>query len=219
MDIIKNHILQLYESIEEADHSYRVRFYETNAQLILSLDQAQQAYFTFHYLCSLFELGKYELVLSEIDTLIEYVFLNNIEYRSSGTFEELLFKKASSLHNTMRYQESIDISLQLIGMQPQKRLYQQLAENSYLSFFNLQSSGIRLVTIILIFGSSIVSAIFWLLNASYLNHSLLYTFLIVISPCLLALLILGGSYGINYLRSFLIVQKLVALKKSHKGLS
>jgi len=218
VDITSDHILQLYEEIEEADHSYRVRFYESNSTLIFSLDPTQQHYFTFHYICSLFELGKYEHVLAEIDGLIEFVFLNNINFRPVGTFEELLFKKASSLHNTLQFQESIAISEQLIGMHPHDDLYRKLAESSYWSMYNWKSSLIRLIAILLIFGSSIVSAIFWLLNASYMGHSLIYTFMIIVSPCLLALMILGGSYAINYGRSYWQVRELVQRKRKARAL-
>lgn len=219
MDLTSDHIIQLYEEIEEADHSYRVRFYESNTALIFSLDESRQNYFAFYYVSSLFELGKYEHVLAEIDQLIEYVFLHNINYGPLGTFEELLFKKASALHNTLQFQNSISISEQLIGMHPHDRLYRKLTESSYRSWYNWKSSGVRLIAILLIFGSSIISAIFWLVNASYIGHSLLYTFMVVISPCLLALLILGGSYGLNYLRSYWHVRELVLKKREAKRLT
>jgi hypothetical protein len=217
VDITIDHIVQLYDEIEETDHRYRIRFYESNTSLIFSLDTSQQSYFTFYYICSLFELGKYEHVLAQIDELIEFVFLNNTNYRPVGTFEELLFKKASSLHNTLQFKESIAISVQLIGMHPHETLYQKLTESSYRSWHNWKSSGIRLLAIILIFGSSILSAIFWLLNASYIGHSLVYTFLVVVSPFLLALMILGGSYVLNYARSYWLVRELVLRKRKEKG--
>ena len=216
MDLTSDHIIQLYEEIEEADHSYRVRFYESNTALIFSLDVSRQNYFAFYYISSLFELGKYEHVLAEIDQLIEYVFVQNINYGPLGTFEELLFKKASSLHNTLQLKESITISEQLIAMYPHDTLYRKLTESSYRSWYNWKSSGIRLIAILLIFGSSIISAIFWLMNASYIGHSLLFTFMVVISPCLLALLILGCSYLVNYARSFWHVRELVLRKREEK---
>lgn len=214
MDITREHLLQLYDEIEEADHSYRVRFYESNTALIFSLDEVQQHYFHFYYICSLFELGKYEHVLTEIDQLIEFVFIRDVHFRPVGTFEELLFKKASSLHNTLQFDKSLAVSEQLIRMHPDEVLYQSLAGRSYRAQFNRNSSGVRLTSLVLIFGSAIISAIVWLLNARYVGKSVYITFLVVISPCILALGLLGLSQLYSYLRSQWKIHELIQDKKS-----
>jgi len=213
MDITREHITRIFDDIEQNDHLQRVRFYESHTAMIFSLDDREQFYFSWQYMNSLYELGKHELILAEIDPIIEYVFLNDINYQPTGTFEELLFKKASCYYNILDYDKCIAISEQLIGIDPENKLYQALAMKAHRSAFNLKSSGVRLTAILLIFSSSIVSATTWLMSAKMENMSLLSTFLIVASPCVLALLILGGAHAFSYLRSIRQIQQLVQSKK------
>ncbi len=220
MHITAEHIIKLYNQIEASDHYNRVLFYENHSSLIFSLCDAEQYYFSYHYIVSLFEMGKYEHVLAQIDPLIEYVFLNNVQYNVLDTFEDLLFKKASALHNTYHYSESLTLSKQLIGIRPTEEIFQNLAHKSLRSLYNWKSPGVRFLTLLLIFGSAIISALVWLVHTQYPEKSLWITFLVVISPCMLAIVLLGMVYLFYHIKSKYIVRQWVkekSLKKSHAG--
>ena len=216
MALTREHVIQLFDDIEENDHLYRVRFYETNSALIFSLDEAQQHYFNFYYISSLFELGKYDHVLAEIDPLIEYVFLQNVSIGYGDTYEALLMKKASALHNTFRYKESLDLAEQLIGINPYQPLYQSLARRARRANFHWNTSWLRLATIIAILTTAAGSAIFWFTQFNSSGHSMFTSFLIVICPCLVSIFLLGSSYLFAQLRSSHQVSNLVAAKKKEK---
>ncbi|MEL6123810.1 MAG: hypothetical protein AAFR14_08810 [Bacteroidota bacterium] len=214
MDVTRKHILQTFDDIEPTDHVNRVRFYEKHTSIIFTLDEYEQYYFSWQYINSLFELGKNESVLAEVDPVIEYVFMNEANFGGISTFEDLLFKKASSHFHILEYPEAIAITEQLVGIDPDNALYQLLAMRAHRALFNWRSTAVRLTALMLIFSSSIVSAIFWLMTSSGQQSSLWLTFLVVVSPCLLALGILGGAYGWSYLRSIRLVKQLVQKKKA-----
>jgi len=216
MALTRDHILRLFDDIEENDHLYRVRFYESNSSLIFSLDESQQQYFNFHYVNSLFELGKYDHVLAEIDPLIEYVFMHNISFGYGDSFEALLLKKAASFHNTFQYTQSLEVSLQLIGMNPHQPIYQSLAKRSYRAMFHWNTSSLRLMIIIVVLVTAGACAIFGLTNGQLPGKTFLTSFLILISPCLLALGSLGLSYLYGLIRSDYLVTNLIKAKKQEK---
>ncbi len=213
----KEPILQIFDQIERNDHVERILFYEENTELIFTLEERKQHYFTFHYIRSLFELGKYEHVISEIDPIIEYVFLYNVNFLPTRTFEDLLLKKAYSLYQLVKYDEAIVLGEQLVGIHPEDLRFQEFLEKSYRSQLNFKSTGIRLTALILIFFSAIVSAILWLIYARGEDTSLIQSFFVIISPCMLALSILGGAHFYNYLKSIRMTAELVAQKIRKRG--
>ncbi len=215
MDITREHITQIFDQFEANDHLNRIRFYESHTTMIFSLDEKEQYYFSWQYINSLFELGKHESVLAEIDNVIEYVFIYDVDYIPVSTFEDLLFKKASCYFNILEFDQCIEISEQLIGIDPDNKLYQALAMKAHRSSYNLKSATVRLTAILLIFSSAIVSATIWLLSTRGHSQSLLLTFLVVASPCVLALLLIAGAYGISYLRSIRLIRLLVQSKKTY----
>lgn len=216
MALTREHIIQLFDDIEVNDHLYRVRFYETNSTLIFSLDEGEQQYFHFHYIQSLFELGKYDHVLAEIDPLIEYVFTQDISFGYGDSYEALILKKAAALHNTFQYARSLELSEQLIGINPYQPLYQSLARRSRRAMFHWNTSWLRLTTIIVILTTAAASAIFWLTQDQHESQSILATFGMVISPCIFSALVLSLSYLYAQMRSSYHVTQLVTRKKKEK---
>jgi len=212
----KEPILILFDQIGKEDHIERIMFYEENTEFIFALDESKQYYFTYHYIQSLYASEKYDNVLSEIDTVIEYVFLNNINYIVGRTYEGLLFLKAASLYEMLRYEEAINIGEQLVGMHPYDQRYRKFMERAYRAYYNFNSSGIRLTALILIFCSAIVSAIIWFINSNGEERTLTQSFLVVISPCILALSLLGGAHLFNYLKSIRSTDHLIETKKLKK---
>ncbi len=212
----KEPILILFEQIEKEDHAERILFYEENTEFIFALDEPKQYYFTYHYIQSLFAVEKFDNVLSEIDAVIEYVFLHNVNYITGRTYEGLLFMKATSYYEMLRYEEAKHIGEQLVGMHPHDKRYRKFMERSYRAYYNFTSSAIRLTALILIFCSAIVSAIIWFINNRGVEQSLAQSFFVVISPCFLALALLGGAHLFNYFRSIRSTDQLVETKRQKK---
>ena len=79
------------------------------------------------HLLALFELGKYEKFLYEVDPMIEYVVDQNI-YRHNGedAFYLLLFKKAASHYNLEEWDSAKFILLQLKRIRPEDKISQML---------------------------------------------------------------------------------------------
>ncbi len=213
----KEPILILFDEIDRDDHGERIIFYEENTEVIFALDDDKLYYFNYHYLKSLFATEKYASVLTEIDDVIEYVFLNNINYIPNRTYEGLLYMKASASFEMYRYEEAINIGEQLVGMHPENLLYRKFIERAYRSYYNFTSSGIRLTALVLIFCSAIVSAIIWFINNNVQEGNLTQAFFVIMAPCLLALGLLGGAHFYNYLKSLHHTDLLVAKKKQKKS--
>lgn len=127
-----------------------------------------------------------------------------------------MFLKATSYYEMLRYEEAKHIGEQLVGMHPHDKRYRKFMERSYRAYYNFTSSVIRLTALILIFCSAIVSAIVWFINNKGAEQSLAQSFVVVISPCFLALALLGGAHFFNYLRSIRSTDRLIEMKRKKK---
>ncbi len=182
-------IITHYEQIAENDHLHRVNYYEENSALIFLLTTEKQSLFKFFYIQSLFSLGRYEKVLAEIDPLIEYVFLEEKNF-SANTFEELIFIKAASSYDLHHYDQAINISKQLVSMNPENTLYQQLLLKCYRRDWKDRYSTIQLIAIVVVLGAMVITALTLLKGE---KTSLLYT--LVLSMNLGVLVMLSVAYG------------------------
>lgn len=192
---IQESIVSSFERLD--DHHERVLFYEKHSHEIFNLASEQQYYFTFHYVNALFELGRYTSILSEIDAVIEYTFINNIEYLKEGTYTHLLFVKAKSNAELMRYDEAIRICEQLIGIDLSKAEYHTFLEEIHYADLNYQATSLKFTVLVLIFTTSIFSTIYWFINYQGQATSNVNALMITISPCILAVGVLFGAHVLN----------------------
>lgn len=196
----KEPIIELFERIDDTDHHERLLFYEQHSNTIYALDQIKQLFFTYHYVCSLHALGRHDALLTVIDEVIEYTFINNVNFEPINTYESLLYKKAKALFATLKYDEAKSLGEQLIGIRPQEEKYVKLLQRINLAQLNYNSTGIRLTALILIFGSIIVTMLLSLTNQPFLKKGMV-SVIIIISPCLLSISILGIAQGRNFFLS------------------
>jgi tetratricopeptide (TPR) repeat protein len=109
-----------------SNHS-RVKYYEEKIKNNLFLDYSERTELEIEYIFALFEIGKYQKIIDNIDPIIEYVVIENFEkVNNIDAFEALLFKKAASLFNLTCYDEAIQITRQLININPKNHLYKHL---------------------------------------------------------------------------------------------
>lgn len=155
-------IFEKYREIEPNDYLQKIKFYEERSHQIFSLVDDQQYFLKFEFVKALFDLGRYEKVLIEIDDLIEYIFLNNVSYAHGDSFTELIFIKAAATYHTHDYDKSIDLSQQLIGIKPANKLYRELLKNGYHQKLKQKFTDLRLVAILIIIVSSIIGGVYYL---------------------------------------------------------
>lgn len=210
-------VKQILDNIDRDDHEERIIYLEEHAAELLALDEYDRCYCTYQYVHSLHAVQRYEDLLRYIDEVIEFVFIHDIDFIPTRTYERLLCIKTEALYETLQYEESVDISKQLLGMHPEDKRYRKLLEKSYRSLYNMKSGYVRLAAMILIFSSSIVSAIFWLSTRSQVQASPSYIFLIIITPCFLAMTLMALSHFYYYLKSIQQTDKLIRTKRTKRA--
>ena len=206
-------ILQIFVEIDENDHFEKVLFIERNQNDIVKLEEDQQAYLKFHYYHSLHEIGKYQKVVESIDFLIEYVFLNNKRYEGESAFEPLLFIKAKSLRGLLRYDESIGVLEQLIGIQPFNTTYTTYLQRVYLDRLNFNAESVKMTAVVLIFVSALICGSYWLIKSDSIQQSNIPLFLAFLCPAILALVLLTGNFVFNRFKSKKRIRDIVKRKK------
>ena len=109
-----------FKEIEPQEHLQLVRYYETHENQIKQLDFSEFFEVLITYTEALFEVGAYQNHTSMVDVAIEISIENNIKiFNKKDIYYELLFKKAASCFNLMRYNEAEHILRELIKINPQ----------------------------------------------------------------------------------------------------
>lgn len=117
MERYSNQIYVKYFRMGQTAYRDKVRFYEDNPEAISSLYFDDKLEIDIDYFLCLFEVGRYERYLSNIDPLIELIIKENIyEFRNEDIFRELLFRKAACLYQLNQYEKSKTILKQLVKM-------------------------------------------------------------------------------------------------------
>lgn len=160
----QNHIFKLYSQIEPNDYLQKIKFYEEKTSQIFELEIEQQYFLKYEFVKALFDLGRYEKVLAEIDDLIEYIFLEKVSFSAGDNFEELVFLKSASLFDLGRVNDGLVIAEQLVSMKPSNSLYQQLMLKCYHHQLKEKFTGLRLVAILAILISATISGVILLKN-------------------------------------------------------
>ena len=215
----KNSLLEIFEGIDKNDHHQRVMYFEENADLILSLEVGQRYFLNYQYLISLFEIGNYQVLLDQVDPIIEYVFLDNVTFSESSTYEHLLFLKAKSLFQLMRYEGAIDIVSQLVGISPSSQDYAAFHTRALRAKLNFKSSGVKLVAAILILFSAIGSGYYWMQSSQGQESSRGWMMALIWGPCALAIAILALSFLLNHKKSEARTKALIIRARSKPRLT
>jgi len=213
---IKEPIKQLMDLIDRDDHHERIIFYEQKSAQIKILDDIDRYYCDYQYINSLYTVGRYDDLLAVIDPVIEFVFIHDVDFIPSRTYEQLLYIKTEALHETLRYDQALDIGKQLLGMHPSDSRYKKLVEKTYLSHLNFQASRIKIGVLALIFLASVFGAFYWMFGTSAEEQKMTSTFTIVLIPCILAVVILGCTHLVNYLISIRKTEQLISSKKRYR---
>ncbi len=212
----QNNIFKLYSQIEPNDYLRKIKFYEEKTNQIFQLEIEQQYFLKYEFVKALFDLGRYEKVLGEIDDLIEYVFLNKTNFSAGDNFEELVFIKGAAHYDLQKIDAALNIAQQLVSMKPHNSLYQQLLLKCYHSQLKEKFTNMRLSAILAILTSATISGIVLLKNglaqSPYINFSIGINILVLIA--------LVTTYFVFSILAHLKLKqyvKSVIYKKDYKG--
>ena len=112
-----------FKEIESHEYLSLVRYYEAYENEIKQLGFTEFFELLVTYTEALFEVGAYRNHCSMVDIAIEISIVNNIKfYNKKDIYYELLFKKAASCYNLLKYNEAEHILRELIKIDPQNDL-------------------------------------------------------------------------------------------------
>ena len=117
---------ELYLQFYTLGHRERLSFFETYIRSNPFIAPKEKNEMAIDHLLALFEIGKYEKFLYEVDAMIEFVVEENIyQHNGEDAFRLLLFKKAAAHYNMEEMEASKSILFQLKKMDGSNNLYGQ----------------------------------------------------------------------------------------------
>lgn len=111
-----------FQYFNKGNSSYmdKVRYFEDHKSDITLLAEERRQEVVIDYMICLFEIGRYETYLKEIDPIIEMVVIENIyEFNGENIFNLLLRKKAACYINLKRPKDALPLISQLMRLDPE----------------------------------------------------------------------------------------------------
>ncbi len=110
-----------FQYFRNGDNSFmhKVKFFEDHKADIEYLDIDLKQEILIDYILCLFEVGRYEKFLNDVDYVVEMVIAENIfEYNGENIYNLLLRKKAACYINLQRPSEALKLIRQLLRVEP-----------------------------------------------------------------------------------------------------
>jgi len=166
---ISEFIYQEYLDIESGSHHEKVRFYSANKNEIKLLPYKLRVEISLNYVIALFETGDYFGYLQHVDQLLEVVIEENI-YSIDGDdiYQELLFRKASSLHNIVDRESADHIFGERYKINSDNKIYQRAYLKNRVDNLRFLGQNIRAALISLFLFSGLIIGIEILFVNNYL---------------------------------------------------
>jgi len=166
---ISEFIYQEYLDIESGSHHEKVRFYSANKTEIKFLPYKIRVEISLNYVIALFETGDYFGYLRHVDQLLKLVIEENI-YSIDGDdiYQELLFRKACSLHNILDRYAADHIFGELNKINPDNKIYQRAYLKNSVDNLRYQGQNIRAALISLFLLSGLIIGVEILFINNYL---------------------------------------------------
>jgi len=146
---ISDLVYQEYLEIEPKAYHDRIRFFECNKKGISKLSYEQRLEISFEYTIALFEVGEYTRFLKNVDQLLAICINDNIYLNVDGEdiYQDLLFKKACALHNTVDFVSADHVFSELIRINKTNHTYQRAYSRNKILL--LRDSGQRIRAIVI----------------------------------------------------------------------
>ncbi len=149
-----------FQDIDDRDYQDKIRYYERNKKAIKSLPYEVKLEMTLQYVVSLFEVGDYYRYLKYVDTLLARVIEENLfSLDGDDIYQELLFRKAASLHNILDYYSAEHVLAELCKIDPTNSLYKRTFLKNNMDRLRSQGQKVRAGIISMLLVSGIVIGI------------------------------------------------------------
>lgn len=133
-----------FQDIDERDYQDKIRYFERNKKAIKSLPYEVRLEMTLHYVVSLFEVGDYYRYLKYVDTLLARVIEDNLfSIDGDDIYQELLYRKAASLHNILDYYSSEHVLAELCKIDKTNSLYKRTYLKNNMDRLRSQGQKVR----------------------------------------------------------------------------
>lgn len=129
----QSRIFRDFRSIPYSDYYYLIRFYEQNTEDIHYLPLNEGLIMTYYYANALFETQEHALFIPVANDILEQSIIHNIRYiDGEDVYMMVLYKKACAHLRLEENDTALNLSTQLLRLDPQRFEYQALVRQCFL---------------------------------------------------------------------------------------
>lgn len=129
----QSRIFRDFRSIPYSDYYYLIRFYEQNTEDIHYLPLDEGLIMMYYYANALFETQEHALFIPIANEILEQSIIHNIRYiDGEDVYMMVLYKKACAHLRLEENNTALNISTQLLRLDPQRFEYQALVRQCFL---------------------------------------------------------------------------------------
>jgi len=115
-----------YQGIDDGAFQEKIRYFERNKPAIKTLPYEVRLEMSLEYVVSHFEVGEYYQYLKHVDSLLSKVVEENIfSVDGDDIYQELLYRKAASLHNVLDFYGAEHVLKELYLIDSDSNLYKR----------------------------------------------------------------------------------------------
>jgi len=146
-----------YQDIDHRAYQEKIRYFERNKTAIGTLPYEFRLEMSLEYTVALFEVGEYYSYLKLVDDLLARVVEENIfSVDGDDIYQELLYRKAASLHNVLDYHGSDHVLTELCRIDFDNVIYRKTYLKNYIDRKRSAAQKARAMTIALFMAAGLV---------------------------------------------------------------
>ena len=154
---LANLVYQEYLDIEPKAYQDRIRFFEYNKSQISKLSYQQRLEISLEYTVALFEVGEYDRYLKNVDQLLTICIKDNLfSIDGHDIYQDLLFRKACSLHNMIDYKGADHIFSELVRIDRNNVIYQRAYNRNKVQQLRDQGQKLRAMVIAMFLSTGLI---------------------------------------------------------------
>ncbi|MCB0686070.1 MAG: hypothetical protein KDC53_06085 [Saprospiraceae bacterium] len=201
-------LIAQYRALDACAFRDIIRFYEAHKQSLPHLDILDFIEIEFGYANALFETGRYESFLVNVQYLLEALIYHNIQFvNGEDAYENLLFRKAAAHYQLLELNSAIKVLWELLRINPDNQagsyLLKRCLVKSEPSFLHTSKA----ISIFLFLLAALIIGLELLIIRPFFGHLASQVEVSRIGIFIFALVLLIVTDGIHRLRSFHHVNK------------
>lgn len=111
-----------YLYLDDKAYYDKMRFYEQNESDVFNMRLEDSLWIQSGYLSALFQIGEYRKYIDKAQKLLQRLIYHNISYfQEEDLYEETLHKMACAQYQLKQYDESIQVSKELLKINPERK--------------------------------------------------------------------------------------------------